>query len=142
MEAGDVAELEARLLHIGLELIKSRAARRRLPRLWSLSLPLSIQRRELIDLCFHLQQLVSAGVPLLDSLIDLRDSVDHSGLRSIIAGLIEAISGGKSLSAALELYPQVFDTVFVHLVRSGSTAANWVPCLTTSGTISVGAMNK
>ncbi len=117
LEAGDTSELEARLLHMELELIQSRVAHHQLPRLWSLSG--SIQRRELINLCFHLQQLVSAGVPLLDSLIDLRNSLNHSKLRSIIAGLIEAISGGKSLSSALELYPQVFDNVFVHLVRSG-----------------------
>jgi type IV pilus assembly protein PilC len=115
IEAANLLDLEQRLARMGLDLVRgarSRAAARLAGRV-------SVKRRELIDFCFHLQQLAQAGVPIVESLADLRDSADGPGLRDVVAGLVEAIEGGRSLSQALADFPQTFDRVFVSLVRSG-----------------------
>ncbi len=78
-----------------------------------------VPRRELIGFCFQLEQLLSSGVPVLEGLVDLRDSVEDRNLREVIAGMIESIEGGKTLSGAMEEFPQIFDGVFVNLVRAG-----------------------
>ncbi len=113
-EAVNVGDLEMRLRRMGLDLISSREARVRGPRGGG-----KVRRQELIGFCFHLEQLLSSGVPVLDGLSDLRDSVDDPKLREVIAGMVESIEGGKTLSEAMEEYPAVFDNVFVNLVRAG-----------------------
>ena len=113
MEAVNEADLEVRLRRMGLDLINFTAAKaksasgRRVP------------RRDVISFCMQLEQLISSGVPLLEGLQDLRDSVEDRKLRDIVAGMVESIEGGSTLSAAMENYPQIFDNVFVNLVRAG-----------------------
>lgn len=78
-----------------------------------------VPRPELITFCFHLEQLARAGVPLIESLGDLRDTLEHPRFREVVAGLVESIEGGKTLSQAMESYPQTFDGVMVSLIRAG-----------------------
>jgi len=83
-----------------------------------------ITRRELIAFCFHLEQLSRAGVPLIESLTDLRDSLDNPRFREVLADLIESVEGGKTISQALAAHPKVFDQVFVSLVKAGEETGN------------------
>lgn len=115
LEAANDADLELRLNRMGLEMIRCQPARRR-----TLGRGRTrVGRRELITFCFHLEQLTRAGVPILEGLADLRDSVDNDRFRDVISALIEDIEGGKTLSQALERFPQIFSRVFVSLVRAG-----------------------
>jgi type IV pilus assembly protein PilC len=78
-----------------------------------------VGRRDLINFSFYLEQLTRAGVPLLEGLSDLRDGEENPTFRDIVTGIIEAIEGGNSFSQALNLYPKIFDDVFVSLIRVG-----------------------
>ncbi len=115
MEAANAADLELRLERMGLDLVNFAEAKIRA----SASSGARVPRRELIGFCFQLEQLLSSGVPVIDGLVDLRDSVEDRNLREVIAGMIESIEGGKTLSGAMEEFPQIFDGVFVNLVRAG-----------------------
>ncbi|MGI9332253.1 MAG: type II secretion system F family protein [Gammaproteobacteria bacterium] len=114
IDAVNVADLEARLRRMGLDLVNYNEARVK-----GSSSGRTVQRRELIDFCFQLEQLISSGVPLLEALPDLRDSMERRQMREVIAGMIESIEGGKTLSGAMEEVPSLFDNVFVNLVRAG-----------------------
>jgi type IV pilus assembly protein PilC len=116
MEAVDLDELDLRLRDLGLTFINGEAAR---PRLWRQA---RIPRRELVHLCFHLEQLLSAGVPIFDSLAELRDTTAHAGLREIVVAMLADISGGKPLSEAAARHPGAFDPVIVSLLRAGEHA--------------------
>ena len=115
LEAVNSADLELRLSRLGLDLINYSETKIRGRTIGSAR----IQRRDLIGFTLQLEQLLSAGVPLLESLGDLRDSIEDRQLREVLAGMIESIEGGKTLSDAMSSYPQVFDNVFVNLVRAG-----------------------
>jgi type IV pilus assembly protein PilC len=78
-----------------------------------------VRRTELITFCFHLEQLMRSGVPILEALSDLRDTISDNAFREILANLVESIEGGLSLSDAMAQHPETFDTVFVSLVRAG-----------------------
>jgi type IV pilus assembly protein PilC len=108
-------DLEQRLSRMGLDLVygapSSQAAR--------MIGGARVRRQDLINFCFHLEQLASAGVPLVEGLVDLRESVDNPRFREVVSGLIESIEGGKNLSQSLAEFPEVFSKVFVSLVRSG-----------------------
>ncbi|OIR01694.1 type II secretion system protein F [mine drainage metagenome] len=112
-EATNLADLELRLKHMGLDFINGgrvKGARRR---------GRAVSRRELINFCFHLEQLTRAGVPIIEGLIDLRDSAANHRFREVVASLIESISGGKTLSQAMAAHRRIFDGVFSSLVRAG-----------------------
>ncbi len=115
IEALNLIDLEMRLQRMGLDLISGGPARRG----GTLLRKGKIKREELINFCFHMEQLSAAGVPLVESLEDLRDSVENPRFREVISGLIEAIQGGMGLSQAMGDYPDVFGPVFCSLIRAG-----------------------
>ena len=115
IEAVNVADLEMRLSRMGLDLINFKEVKVSS----TSSRQGKVRREDLIAFCFHLEQLTSSGVPVLDGLVDLRDSIDSPRMREVVAGVVESIGGGKNLSDALAEYPQVFDVVFVNLIRAG-----------------------
>ena len=113
LEAMNLIDLEMRLKRMDLDFINGDTMKQgRLNRA-------GISRAELINFCFHLEQLARAGVPLVESLADLRDSLENPRFREIIAGMVESIEGGKTLSQALAEHPKTFDEVMVSLIRAG-----------------------
>lgn len=113
-DAVNVVDLEMRLKRGGLDLIdasedsgKARSRRSK------------IKRAELITFFFNLEQLMRAGVPLLESLADLRDTLSDMRFREVIANLIEAIEGGMKLSLAMEQHPEAFGKIFTSLIHAG-----------------------
>jgi type IV pilus assembly protein PilC len=114
LDAINLIDLEMRLKRMELDLITGTQLQQK-----SLFGQQKIPRPELINFCFHLEQLARAGVPILEGLTDLRDSIEHPRFREVIAGLIESIEGGQTLSEAMSAHPNVFSQVFVNLIRAG-----------------------
>lgn len=120
VDASNISDLEMRLKHMDLDLIDCKLMGQKV---FSLR-KRPIQRRDLINFCFHMEQLSGAGVPLLEGLADLRDSIDHPRFREIVADLIENIEGGQQLSQALERHPDTFDQTFVSLISVAERSGN------------------
>lgn len=118
MDAINDVDLELRLKRMELDYITGSPVRP------GLMMGQGITRRELINFCFHLEQLTRAGVSILEGLTDLRDSLEHPRFREVIAAMIESIDGGKTLSQAMAEHPRVFDGVFVSLVQAGEESGN------------------
>src|SRR2546421_673314 len=115
IEAINLVDLELRLKRMGLDLVRGGPTRYG----GSLLRSGDIKRAELINFCFHMEQLIAAGVPLVESLIDLRDSIENARFREVMSGVIESIQGGLRLSQSLAQYPKIFNPVFTSLVRAG-----------------------
>ena len=115
LTAQNPLDLEQRLERMGLLLITCREARQRT----GLFGGGRISRRDLINFCFHLEQLTRAGVPLLEGLNDLRDTTTNPRFREVVSSIVEDLEGGKLFSEALAAYPRIFDRVFVSLIRAG-----------------------
>ncbi len=107
------ADLRAQLTASGLSLLRFTTTRRGGMR------QASLPTRELINLLFHMQMLLRAGVPLIGALQDLRDGADSLELRQVAASLIDRIQNGSTLADAMAADPGIFSDVMVHLVRSG-----------------------
>ena len=115
IDAVNMIDLEVRLQRIDLDLVRCSLASKRGLTFRSES----VKRSELINFCFHLEQMLIAGVPLVECLTDIRSSVDNSRFAEVLAGVIESIQGGENLSAALSNYPNIFNPVFCSLISSG-----------------------
>ena len=120
MVASNPMELEKRLGSMGFDLLsykESKSAQAFLQKK-------SITRRELINFTFHVEQLTKSGVPLLDSLKDIRDSIEYGHFTDVLQTVIDDIEGGKTFSLALAEHPLIFDKVYVTLVRVGEETGN------------------
>ena len=82
----------------------------------------SITRRDLITFCLDMEQITRSGIPLIDGIRDLRDSIDSPRFREVLTALVEDMEGGRVLSQTMSQHPNVFDQVFVSLVRAGEQA--------------------
>jgi len=117
LDAINLTDLEMRLKRMELDLVNGNPVQYR-----NLFGRGRVPRQELINFCFHLEQLAASGVPILEGLADLRDSLEHPRFREVVAGLIESIEGGQTLSQAMGNHPGIFSRVFVNLVRAGETS--------------------
>ena len=118
LNAMNEVDLELRLRRMGLDLITFRKITESASKLGRTQ----ISRQDLITFCFDMEQITRAGIPILDGLRDLRESIANPRFREIVASLLEDMEGGKLLSQCLASHPNVFSPVFIGLVRAGEQA--------------------
>jgi type IV pilus assembly protein PilC len=115
MDAANLPELELRLKRMDLDLIDYTEKKEK-----TISLGrVKITRKDLINFCFHMEQMTAAGVPILEGLNDLRESAENTAFRGVVADLMENIEGGLQLSEAMERYPVIFGKAFTSLITAG-----------------------
>ncbi|MGB1799520.1 MAG: type II secretion system F family protein [Gammaproteobacteria bacterium] len=115
VDAMNTADLEMRLNKLNLDLINYKE----LKSVGKSVTGSGVKRRDLITFCFHFEQTSRAGVPILESLQDLRDSSDNPRMAEVTNAMIESIEGGKTLAQAMEEFEIVFGKIFTNLVRAG-----------------------
>lgn len=108
------ADADSRLTTRGLELIFCKPSR--VDGLLNRS---TVSRKQLIDFTFHLQQMIEAGVPLIDSLKEYRDSADHKQIRNTVSEVVDQIESGSSLSGACATQPAVFKPMYTGMLAAG-----------------------
>ena len=92
VEAVNLFDLEQRLARMGLDLVSGAPSAQRARLIGGTK----VGRQDLVNFCFHLEQLASAGVPVIEGLVDLRESMENPRFREVVSGLIESIEGGRS----------------------------------------------
>jgi type IV pilus assembly protein PilC len=115
LDAGNPSDLENRLTNMELDLVTFKQKEHGVDIFGNHK----IKRHDLINFSFYLEQLTHAGIPILEGLCDLRDSEENAAFRDVISGVIDAIDGGNTFSQALGMYPQIFDNIFVSLIKVG-----------------------
>jgi type IV pilus assembly protein PilC len=116
LDAVNEVDLELRLRRMGLDLITYRSIERSAS---GMSAGGKITRQDLINLCFDLEQMIRSGIPLLDGLRDMRDTIENPRFRDVLTAMTEDMEGGRVLSQCMANHPDVFDNVFISLVRAG-----------------------
>lgn len=115
--AANEADLMNRLAETGLELIDcSPVAQKK--GLLSFSMN-RVKIRDMVQLFISLEQLQSAGVPLLDSLEDIRDTTDNVALRDMMTDIHKDVTEGSSLSESMANHPKVFKQIFISIIAAG-----------------------
>lgn len=78
-----------------------------------------ITRRDVIFFTTQLSTIVSAGVNLVDGLVDVERQASKLRLKRITANIRRDVESGLPLSTALEQHPEAFDELYVNIVRAG-----------------------
>lgn len=78
-----------------------------------------VKIRDLIQFFIHMEQMQSAGVPLLEALADIRDTTENHRLRDIMSEIHRDVSDGASLSESMAKHPKVFTNIYISLIKAG-----------------------
>ncbi len=116
LDAVNEADLELRLRRMGLDLITYKQVERQASAFAAAG---KVTRQDLINFCFDLEQMIRSGIPIIDGLRDMRDTIENPRFRDVLTAMTEDMEGGKVLSQCMSVHPNVFDNVFVSLVRAG-----------------------
>ncbi|MCL5775361.1 MAG: type II secretion system F family protein [Patescibacteria group bacterium] len=84
----------------------------------------SVPNKDMVLFSRQLATLISARVPILQSLRILQEQVSSKYLTEIIGNLIAAVENGESLSLAMSRFENVFGSVYTSLIRSGEASGS------------------
>jgi type II secretory pathway component PulF len=83
-----------------------------------------VRSRDLIDFSGELATLVESGISILTALELLRGQSGKKSLKKTVAGLVEAIQGGESLSGGMDHQPRAFPETYRRVIRASEQAGN------------------
>jgi type IV pilus assembly protein PilC len=66
--------------------------------------------------------MVKAGLPILNVLSMLRDQLEHPELTKIVEEIRKNLEGGLTLSKCFEKYPDIFDNIYINLIKAGEAS--------------------
>ncbi len=78
-----------------------------------------VERPDIIEFCESLSSMVASGLPLLDSMESIKDTVRNKRLKKALERVIREITGGESLSGAFRAQPEVFPPMLVFFCNIG-----------------------
>lgn len=67
-----------------------------------------VERTDIIEFCEALSSMVASGLPLLESMESIKDTVRNKRLKKALEQVIREITRGESLSGAFKAQPEVF----------------------------------
>ena len=78
-----------------------------------------IRLKELSIFTRQISAMLSAGIPLVQSLTAMEDQTDDKNFKLVINGVRTRVEGGAMYSEALVYYPGIFDELYVSMMRAG-----------------------
>lgn len=78
-----------------------------------------VKPKDVVIFSRQIATLFEARIPVVETLKTLIGEAAKPALRSVIAEILDDVSGGLALSQALAKHPKIFSSFYVNLVRSG-----------------------
>ncbi len=117
--ADNPSDLTTLLRATGLELISFKEEKPN-----SLTLFDRVRPKDLITMFVHLEQLERAGVSIIDSINDLRETSDSNSIKNLMQELHESIKNGSLFSESLAKHPEIFNPIYIGLISMGEKTGN------------------
>jgi len=89
----------------------------------TLTLPKRVKKEQVADFCAQLADLLSNGVPMLESLKILSDATENPKLQETCLAIHDAVCQGDTLDVALGKHPAIFSELTLSMVRAGQEGA-------------------
>lgn len=80
-----------------------------------------VKGEEIVIFSRQLATMVDAGIPIIQGLDALSEQVTHPLFKKVLGTVREDIEHGTSLSVSFAKHPQVFDSLFINMVKVGET---------------------
>lgn len=87
------------------------------------SLPKRIKKEQVADLCSQLADLLTNGVPMLESIQILAEATENPRLREAVLRIHDSVSQGNTLDAAMSKESGIFSELTLSMIRAGQEGA-------------------
>jgi type IV pilus assembly protein PilC len=81
-----------------------------------------VRTDDLVIFSRQLATMVDAGIPLMQSLDVLREQVRHGEFKRVISSIHDDIETGNSLSNSFAKHPNIFDSLYINMVKAGESS--------------------
>jgi type IV pilus assembly protein PilC len=81
-----------------------------------------IKDQEMVVFTRQLSTMISAGIPLVESIEILAEQTTNLGFRAILEQVSTDVRAGKDLSQALSQHPKVFPDIYVNMIKAGEAS--------------------
>ena len=81
----------------------------------------NLRGEPLVTFTIQLSQLVSANIPLYESLVALEEQYRDESFHRVILSLCEQVKAGSSLSEAMSQFPNSFDKLYRAMIAAGES---------------------
>jgi type IV pilus assembly protein PilC len=119
LEASDETELELMLTELNLELISSIKQKSRRCRPTGSS---TMQIEQLISFCQHIEHFLSVGVPLLEALTTIMESLPDGQIQKYATQIVQKLRSGQRVTLAFKTDPPMLDAVSLSLLEAGEAS--------------------
>lgn len=79
-------------------------------------------QRDLLIFTRQFATLINAGIPIVDSLRILGEGKRNELIKAAALGVRDSIEQGKRLAEGMNMFPNVFDKLYVNMIRAGEEA--------------------
>ncbi|MFN6401065.1 MAG: type II secretion system F family protein [Planctomycetota bacterium] len=90
---------------------------------FSIQLPVRVKKEQVADFCAQLADLLTNGVPMLESLKILGEATENPKLQATCMAIHDAVSQGDTLDAAMSKHPTIFSELTLSMIRAGQEGA-------------------
>ena len=83
------------------------------------------KKAKVVDVLMFSKQfatMVKAGLPILQVLSMLRDQIESPAMKDVIEDIRKSLEGGVTLSKCFEKYPDLFDNIYINLIKAGEAS--------------------
>lgn len=122
IQAADAAEASSKLTAKGWQVLDVRQEYADADDDGPVKLEKKVKRTDVIGFASQLAVMVDTGVPITEALDSIAEQTEHPGLADLVGDLSERVKGGTEFSAALAVYPKIFDELFVALMRASEAS--------------------
>jgi len=84
--------------------------------------PKKVPVHEVIVFTKKLETMIRAGLPILETIAMIQEQTEDQGLKWVIGKIHQDVESGTPLSDAFAIHPQVFNNVYINLLRAGESS--------------------
>lgn len=79
---------------------------------------------EILVFIRQLSSMIKAGIPLYDSLEDIKNQIKNKMFKRAVSGIGSSIKEGSTFSSALRKYPQIFPNIIISSAEAGEESGS------------------
>jgi len=78
--------------------------------------------KELLQFTKKVSTMIKAGLPILESIMMIRDQTVHMKMKMTAHSIVKDLNGGMNLTDAFAKHPKVFDNIYLNMISAGEAS--------------------
>ena len=81
-----------------------------------------VPQKELLQFTKKVSTMIKAGLPILESIMMIRDQTVHMKMKMTAHSIVKDLNGGMNLTDAFAKHPKVFDNIYLNMISAGEAS--------------------